>query len=104
MSDLARSIVIAAILLGGALVVRGTFGTDRYELVQAGGGQVYRLDRLTGAVTFCNPVVCRPLPTVVPNLQAPRQTPPPQGTQPAPRPAPNPNPAGNAVDPSQQTT
>jgi hypothetical protein len=78
MSDLARSIVIAAILLGGALVVRGTFGTDRYELVQAGGGQVYRLDRLTGSVTFCNPVVCRPLPMFVPApAAAPGEKPPP---------------------------
>ncbi len=72
MSDLARSIVIAAILLGGALVVRGTFGTDRFELIQAGGGSVYRLDRLTGAVVFCNPAACRPLPMFVP---APAKTP-----------------------------
>jgi hypothetical protein len=101
MNDLARAIVIAAFLLGGALIVRGTFGTDRYELVQAGAGQVYRLDRLTGAVTFCNPLVCRPLPTVVPNLQAP-----PQGAQPAPQPAPQqgPSPAGKADDPTQRTT
>jgi hypothetical protein len=72
LNDLARAIVIAAVLLSGALIVRGTFGTDRYELVQAGGGQVYRLDRLTGAVTFCNPLACRPLPMFVP---APATTP-----------------------------
>jgi hypothetical protein len=66
MSDLARSIVIAAILLGGALVVRGTFGTDRFELIQAVGGSVYRLDRLTGSVVFCTPAACRPLPMFVP--------------------------------------
>lgn len=72
MSDLARSIVIAAILLGGALVVRGTFGTDRFELTQAVGGAVYRLDRLTGAVVFCSPAACRQLPMFVP---APATTP-----------------------------
>jgi hypothetical protein len=66
MSGVARSIVIAAFLLGGALVIRGTFGTDRFDLVQSVGGAVYRLDRLTGAVFFCTPVVCRPLPTLVP--------------------------------------
>jgi hypothetical protein len=101
MNDLARAVVIAAVLLSGALIVRGTFGTDRYELIQAGGGQVYRLDRLTGAVTFCNPLACRPLPSLVPNLQAPQQAPPQ-----APRQAPQqvPGPAAKAVDPSQRTT
>jgi hypothetical protein len=72
LNDLARSIVIAAILLGGALVVRGTFGTDRFELIQAVGGSVYRLDRLTGSVVFCTPAACRPLPMFVP---APATTP-----------------------------
>ena len=101
MNDLARAIVIAAVLLSGALIVRGTFGTDRYELIQAGGGQVYRLDRLTGAVTFCNPIACRPLPTLVPSLQAPRPAPP-QGTQPVPQQPPSPS--GAAAAPSQRTT
>jgi hypothetical protein len=78
-SELARAIVIAALVLGGALVVRGTFGTDRYDLVPAPGGSVYRLDRLTGAVTFCTPLVCRPLPTLVPNAATP-------GPEPAPAP------------------
>lgn len=98
MNDLARAIVIAAFLLGGAVIVRGTFGTDRYDLILAGGGQVYRLDRLTGGVTFCNPLVCRPLPTVVPNLQQA----PPQGAQPGP-PAPDAA-AGKAPAASERTT
>jgi hypothetical protein len=76
-NDLARAIVIAALILGGAAVVRGTFGTDRYDLVPAPAGSVYRLDRLTGAVTFCTPAFCRPLATLVPKAQAP-------GPQPSP--------------------
>jgi hypothetical protein len=75
LNDLARAIVIAAALLGGALVVRGTFGTDRFDLVPAGGGSVYRLDRLTGSVFFCTPMLCRPLPTIVPAISNPQQPP-----------------------------
>jgi hypothetical protein len=81
LSDLARAIVIAAALLGGALVVRGTFGTDRFDLVPAAGGSVYRLDRLTGSVFFCTPMLCRPLPALVPAINSPQQ-PPTTGAQP----------------------
>lgn len=81
MTGIARAIVVAAVLLGGALVVRGTFGTDRYELVPAVGGAVYRLDRLTGAVSICTPAACRPLPTLVP------VAPTPPGDRSAPSPA-----------------
>ncbi len=81
MNDFARAIVVAAIVLGGALVVRGTFGTDRYDLVPAVGGAVYRLDRLTGGVAICTPAACRPLPTLVPAPGGP-----PAGAAP-PRPA-----------------
>jgi hypothetical protein len=76
-SDLARAIVIAALILGGAAVVRGTFGTDRYDLVPAPGGSVYRLDRLTGAVAFCTPMACRQLPMFVAKAATP-------GSQPSP--------------------
>jgi hypothetical protein len=65
-NDLGRALVIAAVLLGGAFVVRGTFGIDRYRLVPAGGSAVYRIDGLTGGVVFCTPAFCRPLPMLVP--------------------------------------
>lgn len=81
MSQIARAIVIAAIVLGGALVVRGTFGTDRYELVPAIGGAVYRLDGLTGGVAICTPAACRLLPTMTPRVAKP-----PAGKLPAPAP------------------
>jgi hypothetical protein len=75
MNGLPRAIVMAAFLLGGALVVRGTFGTDRYDLFPAVGGTVYRLDRLTGSVSLCAPVGCRPLPTIVPRAPSPGPAP-----------------------------
>jgi hypothetical protein len=91
-SDLPRSVLIAALLLASAFVIRGTFGTDRYDLVPAGNGSAYRVDRLTGAVHFCTPVVCAALPLAKPSVgpgrqggqapvpPAPPQRPPPTGT------------------------
>jgi hypothetical protein len=67
MRDLARAIVIAAALLGGSLVIRAMYGPDRWELVQTAGGAVYRLDRIGGSVSFCTPLLCRPLPTLTPD-------------------------------------
>jgi hypothetical protein len=75
MNEIARAIVIAAIVLGGALVVRGTFGTDRHELQPAPGGAVYRLDRLTGRMSYCTPVACRPLAVMVPVRPPGKQAP-----------------------------
>jgi hypothetical protein len=88
-NDLSRAIVIAALILGGAFVVRGMFGTDRYDLVPAPGGSVYRLDRLTGAVAFCTPMLCRPLAMLVPREAAPGSAPAPGsgGTAAEPGPA-----------------
>lgn len=77
MREIARAIVIAAIVLGGAVVVRGTFGTDRYELVPSIGGAVYRLDRLTGGVAICTRAACRLLPTMTPRVAKPPAGPPP---------------------------
>jgi hypothetical protein len=75
MTELARAIVIAAIVIGGALVVRGMFGTDRYELQAVPGGAVYRLDRLTGAMSYCTPVACRPLAVMVKVQRSGKQAP-----------------------------
>ena len=89
MSDLPRAIVIAALILGGAFVVRGMFGTDRYDLMQATVGSVYRLDQLTGAVAFCTPLVCRPLVMLVPKAATPGGSEPPPAV-PAPEVQPGP--------------
>lgn len=61
MDQLPRAIVIAAIILGGALIIRGLYPADRFTMVPAQGG-AFRLDRLTGGVAFCDPIVCRVLP------------------------------------------
>lgn len=89
MNEIARAVVIAALILGGAVVVRGMFGTDRYDLIPAVGGTVYRLDRLTGAVSICTPVACKPLPTLVPKVATPGSEPSPEnpGLPPPPTPA-----------------
>jgi hypothetical protein len=79
MDALSRAIVVAAIILGGALVVRGLYPADRYLLVAAQGG-AFRVDRLTGSVLFCDLIVCRSLPIAnfVPGPQkpAPQSAPP----------------------------
>jgi hypothetical protein len=91
MTEIARAIVVASILLGGALIVRGTFGTDRYDLFSAGGGAVYRLDRLTGGVSICDRLLCRPLPVFVPKAGSTPSVPaPPDGSAPAPLDGPGP--------------
>jgi hypothetical protein len=61
MDALPRAIVIAAIILGGAFIVRGLYPADRFTMVAAPGG-AFRVDRLTGAVLFCDAVICRALP------------------------------------------
>jgi hypothetical protein len=61
MDQLPRAIVIAAIIVAGAFVLRGLYPADRFEVVAAQGG-AYRIDRLTGAVLFCDALVCRALP------------------------------------------
>jgi len=76
MELLSRAIVIAAIVLGGALVIRGLYPADRFTMIAVQGG-AYRLDRLTGAVIFCDAVVCRPLPLAT--IRTTPQTPPKSG-------------------------
>jgi hypothetical protein len=61
MDALPRAIVIAAIILGGAFIVRGLYPADRFTMIGTQGG-AFRVDRLTGAVLFCDAVICRALP------------------------------------------
>lgn len=75
MENLPRALVIAAIVLGGALMVRGLYPADRFTLVATAGG-AYRLDRLTGTVSFCDTLLCRQLPSAAFVPGAPRPTPP----------------------------
>jgi hypothetical protein len=76
MNALPRAIVIAALILGGAFIVRGLYPTDRFTIVAAQGGGAYRVDRLTGSVSFCDALMCRVLPlatfTPGPLKQAPQ--------------------------------
>jgi len=78
MEQLPRAIVIAAIILGGATLIRGLYPADRFALVPAGNG-AYRIDKLTGAVLYCDAVLCRALPygAIVPT---PRAVPPANST------------------------
>ena len=96
MTDLPRSLLLAAFLLASAFVIRGTFGTDRYDLVPAGNGTVYRVDRLTGAVQFCTPAVCRAVPFLKPGTSS--GGPQGQGPQPVPSGPPQRPPATGASD------
>jgi len=68
MDQLPRALIVAAIILGGAVIVRGLYPADRFTMIAAQGGGAYRLDRLTGSVFYCDPLVCRLLPvaTLVP--------------------------------------
>jgi len=81
MDALPRAIVIAAIILGAALLIRGFYPADRYMMVAAPGG-AYRLDRLTGGVIFCDAMLCRvmPLAAIVPAPAKPAPNPPSTGT------------------------
>lgn len=81
MENLPRAVVIAAIILGGAFIVRGLYPTDRFSMVAAQGGGAYRVDRLTGTVLFCDAVICRALPLAT--FVAP-----PSAAKPVPRTAP----------------
>jgi len=66
MEGLPRAIIAAAMIFGGALLVHGLYPADRFTLASAAGGGSYRLDRLTGAVYFCDTLFCRALPLAVP--------------------------------------
>ncbi len=66
MEGLPRAIVAAAIILGGAHLVHGLYPADRFTVTAAANGGSYRLDRLTGAVFFCDTLFCRALPLAVP--------------------------------------
>jgi len=81
MENLPRAIVIAALILGGAAVVRGLYPADRFTLVAAQGG-AYRVDRLTGSVLFCDGLMCRvlPLAKIVPMAPKPAAPSPGNGT------------------------
>jgi hypothetical protein len=82
-SELTRAVLIASLIVSGALVVRGTFGTDRYDLLPGPQGTVYRIDRLGGQVAYCTPVACRVLPFVALKVGPSTGTQPPAGTKPA---------------------
>ncbi len=80
MDTLARAIVIAAMILGGAFVVRGLYPTDRFTMIAAQGGGAFRVDRLTGSVSFCDALMCRVLPLATYAPGTPKQPPaPPAG-------------------------
>jgi hypothetical protein len=62
-TGLSRAIVIAALLWTTVMVTTSLFA-GRYELVPApstGNNFMYRLDRLTGAVSFCGSQQCVPI-------------------------------------------
>lgn len=62
-TGLSRAMVIGSVLLVSAVVGVGLFG-DRYTLVAAQRSEnavVYRLDRMTGQISFCTPVACVPV-------------------------------------------
>ncbi len=86
MRDLAVSIVIAAIVTGGSLLVRDLYGSRRWELVPGAAGTIYRLDRASGNVSLCTPLFCRAVPNLVPAVgpARPGPVPPPAvpGSQP----------------------
>lgn len=59
-TGLSRAMVIGSILLVLAALAIGLFG-DRYTLIAASRSEnalAYRLDRLTGQVSFCSPAAC----------------------------------------------
>lgn len=78
MENLPRALVIAALIFGGALIVRGLYPADRFTLVAAPGG-AYRVDRLTGSVLFCDQLLCRQLPVATFVAPGQRPAPPAQG-------------------------
>ncbi len=62
-TGLSRAMVIGSLLLVSAVIAVGLFG-DRYTLVSALRSEnavIYRLDRLTGQISFCSPVACVPV-------------------------------------------
>ncbi len=65
MDLIARAIVVAAIILGAAHLVRGLYPADRYTMTSVPNG-AFRLDRLTGSVIFCDALLCRALPLATP--------------------------------------
>jgi len=63
-TGLSRAMVIGALLLFSAIVGVGLFG-GRYALISAlrtENAIVYRIDRMTGRVSFCSPAACMPVP------------------------------------------
>jgi len=59
-TGLSRAMVIGSILLVSAALAIGLFG-DRYTLIAASRSEnalAYRLDRVTGKVSFCSPASC----------------------------------------------
>ncbi len=78
MEQLARALVISAIILGGAHVLRAYYVADRYTLVAAGNA-TFRIDRMSGAVLYCDAVLCRQLPFAAIVPTAPK-APAPNGT------------------------
>ena len=82
MENLPRALIIAAIVLGGAFIVRGLYPTDRFTMIANQGGGAFRVDRLTGSVLFCDALLCRVLPLatmVAPPAQGRKPTAPAQG-------------------------
>jgi hypothetical protein len=71
MENLPRSLIVCAIILGGAHVIRGLYPADRFTMIPAASGATYRLDRLTGSILYCDAVVCRPLALAIPVMPKP---------------------------------
>jgi len=62
-TGLSRAMVIGSFLLVSAVVGVGLFG-DRYTIISAVRTEnaiVYRIDRMTGRVSFCSPAACVPI-------------------------------------------
>lgn len=63
-TGLSRAIVLGSVIISVALAAALPFSA-RYDLIPAPNsvnGFMYRIDRLTGAVQFCGPQGCSPLP------------------------------------------
>ena len=73
MDQLPRALIIAAIILGGAVIIRGLYPADRFTMVAAQGGGAYRIDRLTGSVLYCDALLCRVLPVATLMPAPPKQ-------------------------------
>lgn len=58
---LASSLIIALALVFGAWWTSRPQPTDRFQLVNVGGGETQRMDKATGAILSCRDGACRPI-------------------------------------------